>query len=147
MSFSVLHAPVWAKFDSSTGVLTGTPSSAQIGQYSGISISMSAGATKVTLPAFTITVTAAAATNNVTLSWQPPTQNADGTPLVDLKGYRVHYGAKSQTYSDTIQVANPGLTTYVVADLQSGKYYFAVTAYNSAGQESSFSPEVSTQVD
>jgi hypothetical protein len=147
VSFSVLHAPVWAKFDSSTGTLSGTPSSSQIGKYTGISISMTAGTAQVTLPAFTITVAAAAATNNVTLSWQPPTENADGTPLVDLKGFRVHYGPKSQRYSDTIQVSNPGLTTFVVQNLQSGKYYFAVTAYNAAGQESSFSPEVSTQVD
>jgi hypothetical protein len=83
----------------------------------------------------------------VTLSWEPPTENADGTPLVDLKGYTVHYGAKSKTYSDSIQVANPGLTTYVVQNLAAGKYYFAVTAYNSKGEESALSPEVATQVD
>jgi hypothetical protein len=85
--------------------------------------------------------------SNVTLSWQAPTQNADGSALVDLKGYKVHYGSESKSYSDTIQVSNAGITTYVVENLNAGKYYFAVTAYNSAGQESSLSPEVSTQVD
>ena len=28
----------------------------------------------------------------VTLSWDPPTTNADGTPLTDLAGYKVYYG-------------------------------------------------------
>ncbi len=106
-----------------------------------------AGTTSVALPAFSITVAAPAQSNNVTLSWDAPTENADGTALVDLKGYRVHYGPASRSYSNTIEVSNPGLTMYVVQNLSAGKYYFALTAYNGAGQESSFSPEVSTQVD
>jgi hypothetical protein len=105
------------------------------------------GANTVALPAFTITVTAAGSTSNtVTLSWQAPTENADGSSLVDLKGYKVHYGSASKSYSDVIQVANGGLTTYVVQNLPAGKYYFAVTAYNGTGYESSLSGEVSTQV-
>jgi hypothetical protein len=34
----------------------------------------------------------------------------------------------------------------VVQNLPAGKYYFAVTAYNSKGTESALSGEVSTQV-
>ncbi len=147
VSFSVQHAPAWARFDTATGTLSGTPSSAQVGKYSDISITLLAGKTSVTLPAFTITVATASQANAVTLSWEPPTENADGTRLKDLTGYRVHYGPASKAYSDTIQVSNPGITTYVVENLNTGKYYFAVTAFNAAGQESSFSPEVSTQVD
>jgi hypothetical protein len=85
--------------------------------------------------------------NAVTLSWEPPQLNADGTPLVDLKGYKVHFGAAPDTYSDTITLDNAGLATYVVQNLAKGKYYFAVTAYNSKGAESALSPEVATQVD
>ena len=105
------------------------------------------GTKTATLPAFSIVVTEGNSKGNVTLSWQAPTSNADGTTLVDLKGYKVHYGPSSKTYSDTIQVTNPGITTYVVDNLKAGQYYFAVTAYNAAGQESSLSSEVSTQVD
>ncbi len=130
-----------------TGKLTGTPSVNQVGTYKGIAISVVAGAKTAALPAFSIVVAEANSQTAVTLSWQAPTENADGSALIDLKGYKVHYGAASKTYSDTIQVANPGLTSYVVQNLASGKYYFAVTAYNAAGQESSLSPEVSTQVD
>ncbi len=147
VSFSILHAPAWATFDTKTGTLSGTPTTAQVGNYSGISIAVVAGTTTVALPAFTITVAGPAQANSVTLSWQPPTENADGSTLVDLKGYRIHYGPASKTYSDSIRLSNPGLTAYVVQNLNAGKYYFAVTSYNSAGQESSFSPEVSTVVD
>jgi hypothetical protein len=83
----------------------------------------------------------------VTVSWQAPTENSDGSTLSDLTGYKVHYGSASKCYSDTIQVANAGLTTYVVQNLPTGTYYFAVTAYNASGKESSLSGEVSTQVD
>jgi hypothetical protein len=147
LKFSITNTPAWAKFDPTSGKLTGTPSASQVGTYKGITISVVAGTTTAALPAFSIVVTEGNSQSNVTLSWQAPTENADGSALVDLKGYKVHYGAASKTYSDTIQVANPGLTTYVVQNLGAGKYYFAVTAYNSAGQESSLSPEVSTQVD
>jgi hypothetical protein len=146
LKFSITHTPGWAKFDSSTGKLTGTPSSAQVGTYAGITISVVDSKTSGALPAFSIVV-GDANPSNVTLSWQPPTENADGSPLVDLKGYKVHYGASSKSYSDTIQVGNAGLTTYVVQNLAAGKYYFAITAYNSAGHESSLSSEVATQVD
>jgi len=147
LKFTITNTPAWAKFDAATGKLTGTPTATQVGTYKGITIAAAAGGTTASLPAFSIVVAEGNSQSNVTLSWQAPTQNADGTTLVDLKGYKVHYGPASKTYSDTIQVSNPGLTTYVVENLVAGKYYFAVTAYNSAGQESSLSSEVSTQVD
>jgi putative Ig domain-containing protein len=147
VKFSITNTPSWAKFDTTTGKLTGTPSATQVGTYKGITIAAAFGTKTATLPAFSIVVSEGNPQSNVALSWQAPTQNADGSALVDLKGYKVHYGPASKSYSDTIQVSNAGITTYVVENLNAGKYYFAVTAYNSAGQESSLSPEVSTQVD
>ena len=147
VKFTIKNTPSWAKFDSATGKLTGTPTASQVGTYKDITIAAVFGTKTATLPAFTIVVTEGNSQGNVTLSWQAPTTNADGSALVDLKGYKVHYGTESKTYSDTIQVTNPGITTYVVDNLKAGKYYFAVTAYNTAGQESSLSSEVSTQVD
>ena len=82
----------------------------------------------------------------VTLSWDAPTENSDGSVLMDLKGYKVHFGSASKDYSDTIEIGNPGLTTYVVQNLPAGTYYFAITAYNATGTESSLSGEVSAQV-
>lgn len=148
VQFSIAHLPAWARFNTATGQLSGTPAASNVGQYAGITINLVSGTQVVALPAFTITVAAAGAkSNSVTLSWQAPIENSDGSALVDLKGYKVHYGSASKSYSDTIQVTNAGLTTYVVQNLPTGTYYFAVTAYNSSGAESSLSGEVSTQVD
>jgi hypothetical protein len=146
--FTIGHMPPWAKFNTSTGQLSGTPDTSNVGPYPGITINLVSGANVVALPAFTITVAAATSKSNaVTLSWQAPTENSDGSALMDLKGYKVHYGSASKSYSDSIQVSNSGLTTYVVQNLPAGTYYFAVTAYNASGKESSLSGEVSTQVD
>jgi hypothetical protein len=89
---------------------------------------------------------AASSAGSLTLSWDAPTQNTDGSPLMGLEGYRIYYGATPQV-TNVVDVNNPGLTTYVIENLTAGTYYFAVTAYNSAGVESSLSSEVSTTVD
>lgn len=147
--FSIANMPSWAKFDTTTGQLSGTPTSSQVGKYAGIAIAVSDGTQSASLPAFTITVntTAAAAVGGVTISWDAPTENADGTPLLDLKGYTLHYGTASNSYSSSIKIDNSGLTTYVVQNLTPGTYYFAIDAYNSSGLESALSPEASATVD
>ncbi|HEX6706122.1 MAG TPA: fibronectin type III domain-containing protein [Albitalea sp.] len=63
----------------------------------------------------------------------------------DVAGYRVYSGTQSKSYS---QAKGAGLvagnvTTMTVTGLTSGRtYYFAVTAYDSAGNESGYSSEV-----
>jgi hypothetical protein len=80
---------------------------------------------------------------SVTLTWQPPTQNSDGTPLLDLAGYTIYVGTESNTYDfREVRLDNPGLTSYVVDQLDPDTYYFAATAFNSSGVESSFSGEI-----
>lgn len=145
-NFKVQNLPGWAKFNASTGELSGTPSTGEIGTYSNIIITMIDAGIATPLPAFSITVAATGNSDNVTLSWQAPTQNADGTPLMNLQGYEIHYGTASKSYSETVKIANPGVTDYVVQNLAPGKYYFALTAYNSAGVQSSLSGEVSTVI-
>ena len=54
-----------------------------------------------------------------------------------------NYGTASQTYTEEVPVNNPGIATYVVENLPSGTYYFAVGAYNANGVESLLSDEVS----
>jgi len=78
-----------------------------------------------------------------TLTWTPPTTNEDGTPLVDLAGYKIYYGTASRSYPNSITIANPGITSYVIDNLASGTYYFAATAFNYSGGESDVSNEVS----
>ncbi len=79
-------------------------------------------------------------TGVATLSWQPPTQNTDGSALTDLAGYNIYYGTTPGTYTKTIPLNTVGLTTYVVENLSNTTtYYFVITAVNSAGVESQYS--------
>ena len=143
LSFSVTNKPAWAVFNTATGQLSGTPSASDVGKFAGIQISASDGTHSASLPPFSIAVSApGAGASSVSLTWQAPTENSDGSPLTDLKGYKIHYGVKSQNYTGAISVDNPTLTTYLVSSLPAGKYYFAVTAYNAAGLESSPSDEI-----
>ncbi len=135
LTFSITGQPVWASFDPATGILSGTPSSAQGGSYTNIAITVSDGKLTASLPAFGITVNAVVL-GSATLSWTPPTQNTDGSALGNLSGYRIYYGNSPTTLGNTIQLTNPGLTSYVVGNLTSGTYYFAIAAYTSAGAES-----------
>jgi Putative Ig domain len=58
LSFSVSNKPSWATFSIASGLLSGTPTSAQAGTYSNILISASDGIAKSALPAFAIKVSA-----------------------------------------------------------------------------------------
>ena len=59
----------------------------------------------------------------------------------DLAGYKVYYGKTSRSYSSSIPA---GLATECsIPDLEAGyEYFFAVTAFDTAGNESPFSEEV-----
>jgi len=80
--------------------------------------------------------------NTVTLSWVPPVTDINGAPLTDIGGYKLYYGSSSRNYTHVINVGRD--TTYEVNNLTEGLiYYFAVTAYDTAGNESNYSHEVS----
>ncbi|HEY0681624.1 MAG TPA: fibronectin type III domain-containing protein, partial [Steroidobacter sp.] len=89
-----------------------------------------------TLPAFSINVVDVSS-GGAELSWTPPTQNTDGSTLTNLAGYRIAYGTSPQAMTQSIQVANPGITRYTMDNLSPGTYYFAVRAYTSNGTQSS----------
>jgi hypothetical protein len=145
LTFSIEHAPPWASFSPMTGELTGTPTAADVGTYSNIVIEVSNGSSTATLPAFAINVTEQAATS-ITLSWQPPTENTNGTPLTDLAGYIINYGTDQNHLTESIHVATPGVASYVVSNLSPGTWYFTVVAYTSVGTQSNSSPVVSTTI-
>ena len=70
-----------------------------------------------------------------TITW-----NANSEP--DLAGYKVYHGTASQVYTEVRDVGN--VTSYVWDGLLLGMtHYFAVTAYDTSNNESTFSAEVS----
>jgi fibronectin type III domain protein len=83
---------------------------------------------------------------SITFSWVPPTQNSDGSPITNLAGYKLHYGKSSTDYTQTLAVENAGLTRFVVDNLPSGTYYFAITAFNAQGLESPLSGEITARL-
>jgi hypothetical protein len=76
---------------------------------------------------------------SITVSWNANTE-------ADLRGYRVYYGTASGAYQQTRGAgieAGPN-TSFTISNLQTGAtYYIAVTAYDTAGNESAYSGEVS----
>ena len=93
--------------------------------------------------------------HSATLTYDAPTTNVDGTQLTDLSGYKVYYGTSPRNYTILIDVGSAlcqnigGKTecTYTVESLISGTYYFAVTAYDTEGDMSVYSNEVSKTID
>src|SRR4030042_5016555 len=70
----------------------------------------------------------------IRLAWNQNTET-------DLAGYLLHYGTASRSYGTPIDVGNA--TSYTLTGLTPGvRYYFAVTAYDTAYNESGFSNEV-----
>lgn len=71
---------------------------------------------------------------NPTASW--PTNQAS-----DLSGYILYFGSQSGIYTSNVNVGN--VTSYMISNIIPIQrwYYFAVTAYDSSGNESTYSPE------
>lgn len=140
LTFSVANAAPWMTFNTSTGVLTGSPTASDVGTYSNVVISVSDGQQSASAAPFTIQiVAAAAATGTADVSWTPPTTNTDGSTLTDLAGYNIYYGTSPNALNQEVQVVTIGVSNYVISGLTSGTWYFAVTAYTSTGTESSLS--------
>jgi hypothetical protein len=81
------------------------------------------------------------------LSWTPPTENTDNSPLTDLAGYRIYYGTTSHDYTETITINDPMATSYLIENLSSSDWFFAITSFNSLGIESEYSEEATKTID
>lgn len=137
IGFTIQNRPAWATFNTTSGRLSGTPTSSNLGTYSSIRITASDGSASVSLPVFAISVANAALPSSraTTLTWLPPIANTDGTPLTNLGGYRIYYGTSSGALTQSITLTNPGLTAYVVENLAVGTWYFAIASRTTTGVE------------
>ena len=148
MQFFVENAPPWAEFDPATGLLAGTPGEGDLMTYDNILISVTDGLATSSLPPFTIEVLPQGSpSGSATLSWTPPTERVDGSPIGDLAGYRVLYGQGSGQLDQRVQIDNPSITRYVVENLGPGDWFFAVTVRTTDGLESAPSAEVRKRIE
>ena len=82
------------------------------------------------------------------LSWVAPATRADSSylALADLEGYRVYYGTTASSLILLVDLNDNTITEYTPSSLPSGNYYFAVTAYDSDGNESGYSNVINKDV-
>jgi hypothetical protein len=136
-------AVTWGSSTTAVGTISNAAGS------KGLASAIAAGSTTITAISgsksgtTTLTVTAG---GSITLTWDAPTTNTDGSslnPVTGLTTYKIYYGTASQTYTQVMVFANPGTTTITQTfDLSAGTYYFAVTTVDSSGTESDYSNEV-----
>jgi hypothetical protein len=80
LTYSIANRPSWATFNAGTGRLAGTPTSAHVGTYTDIRISVSDGQAAAHLAPFSIAVSGASSTNRApVISGTPPTTATSGT--------------------------------------------------------------------
>jgi hypothetical protein len=144
LTFTIAGKPSWLLFNATTGRLTGTPRAADVRTYQNVTIQVSDGARAALLQPFSIEVVNTGGQRAVSLSWIPPTENEDGSPITNLGGYKIRYGAAVDAYDKVIDVPTPGLTSYMIDGLVPGTYYFAMAAYTTSGIEGANSAAVST---
>ncbi len=78
----------------------------------------------------------------VTLTWLAPTENTDGTPYTDPKGFKIFYGMnQGGPYDNVIDLQDAAVTRHVISPLISGSWFFVATAYNLNNVESERSNE------
>jgi len=105
------------------------------GTYNG-TITVSATGSSSKTVGVTLTVSAPT-TSSATLTWDPNTDS-------DLAGYKVYRATASGAYGAALGTVPAGTVTYQATGLSANTtYFFVITAYDNAGNESSFSNEVS----
>ena len=72
----------------------------------------------------------------VQVTWNPNTEP-------DLSGYKIYYGTASGVYGDPIDVGNVTGHVMEITPQHGATYYFALTAYDTSGNESGYSDEAS----
>ena len=110
------------------------------GTYPGLITVTTTGSTTSTRQ-IPVSVTVSATTaSSVALSWNPNTET-------DLAGYNIYQGTSSGNYATPVATITSPTTSYTATGLQTGTtYFFAIKAYDIAGNESLFSNEVSKSI-
>ena len=144
LNWTVSDSALWLAVSPASGsgnsTLTTSVNTAGLsaGTYNGTITVSAAGASSKTV-AITLTVSAPA-TSSATLTWNAVTAS-------DLAGYKIYRATTSGGYGAPIATVQGNVTTYIASGLQSGTtYFFVITSYDTAGNESSFSNEVSKSI-
>jgi len=152
LTFSISGKPAWASFNTATGQLTGTPTTANVGSFAKIAISVSDGVARASLSPFTITVSAPATSNTntaPTISGTPATTDVAGTAYTftpkasDTDGDPLSFSVQNLppwatfsiatgTLSGTPASANAGTYSNIVISVSDGQTSVALPAFSIA---------------
>lgn len=146
LSFSVTNKPVWASFSTTTGLLSGTPSSANVGMHSNVLISVSDGTASVSLPAFAIQVSAPAnrpptisgtptpsLNAGTAYSFQPAAADPDGNALtfsIQNKPAWATFSTATGALSGTPSAADVGTYSNIMISVNDGSASAALPAFS-----------------
>jgi Putative Ig domain len=151
LHFDIWSKPAWATFNTSTGHLGGTPSTANVGTDSNVRIGVTDGLYNAYLPAFTLKVSAATSTaDKPVISGTPPTSVTAGSTYKfqptakDPDGKALSFSVKNKPSWASFSISS-GLLDGTPTSSQSGTYgNIIVSASN--GQYSSALPAFSVTV-
>ncbi|MGB5739562.1 MAG: putative Ig domain-containing protein, partial [Woeseia sp.] len=115
LTFSITNLPLWASFDAGTGVLSGTPSAANVRAWSNIVITVSDGEDSASLPAFTINV------NDVAVNNTPPTISGNPSTQVDANSPYSFTPQASDADGDNLTFSVQGLPSWATFNSANGR--------------------------
>jgi hypothetical protein len=140
LSWTVSDSASWLSVSPASGSSSSTLTTAvntsglAAGTYNG-TITVSATGSSSKTVGVTLTVSAPT-TSSATLTWTPNTD-------ADLAGYKIYRATASGAYGAALATVPAGTVTYQATGLTANTtYFFVITAYDSAGNESLFSNEV-----
>lgn len=141
LTFSITNQPPWANFDPATGALTGTPASADVGDYADVDICDSDGyvASPVCLPAFEISVrkdTTPPAVMSIS-----PSNGSTGVPL-NASVVVTFSEAMAQTTAEAAFILSP--TTVGTTSWDSGSQVFTFLPGESLARSTVYSVTIGT---
>jgi hypothetical protein len=64
----------------------------------------------------------------------------------ELAGYHIYYGASSTQLTQVVDIGNPDSSSFLIDNLATGTWYFAIKSYTSSNIESSLSAIVSVTI-
>jgi len=146
LSWTASDNATWLALSPVSGTNSGTVTASvnlsglAAGTYNGI-ITIAASGSTNSPRQIPVSLTLSASTaGTAALTWNASTES-------DLTGYKVYRGTGSGTYGAPIATLPRTTTNYTATGLQNGTtYFFVITAYDSAGNESTYSNEVSKSI-
>jgi hypothetical protein len=113
LGFTITNRPAWASFNTSTGQLSGSPTSSHVGTYSNIVIKVSDGKATASLPAFSIQVKSSGSSNTA--------PRISGTPTTSIKA------GSAYSFTPSASDANGDSLTFTITNKPSWATFSAST--------------------